>query len=336
VTLTSESLLVLLEKSISAREPLFDAGHKNAIRLFNGFLEGCPSLVADLYAATLVLHNYAESPEQGLPLLHTAKAFFQTRFPWLRSGIVKTRNSPSAQEKRGKLLFGEAPDRKIQEHGVWYALDLCMNRDASLYLDTRNLRRWALDNLRGETVLNTFAYTGSLGVAAQAGGAARVVHLDLSRQFLNLAKTSYTLNGFPIHKQDFLVGDFWPQVSRLNRAGERFDCVLLDPPFFSTTPKGMLNLNTDSARLINKVRPLVNDGGWLVSINNALYVSGQEYMQTLETLCADGYLKIARLIPVSEDYTGPAVTRHGAPITDPAPFNHSTKIAILEVRRKKE
>jgi 23S rRNA (cytosine1962-C5)-methyltransferase len=332
--MTLESVPVLLEKAIAAREPLFDAGHETAFRLFNGFSEGCPDLVIDLYTATLVLHNYAEEPDQGLPQVREAQAFLQKRLPWLRAGIVKTRNSPSAEEKRGKLLFGEAPDRKVREQGVWYALDLCMNRDASLYLDTRTLRLWAIQNLRGKSILNTFAYTGSLGVAAQAGGAARVVHLDLNRQFLNLAKTSYTLNGFPIHKGDFMVGDFWYLVSRLKRAGERFDCVLVDPPFFSATPKGVVDLNTDSARLINKVRPLINDGGWLVSVNNALYVSGKEYLERLEALCADGYLKIAELIPVPEDFTGYPATRSGTPITDPAPFNHSTKIAVLEVRRK--
>ena len=97
----------------------------------------------------------------------------------------------------------------------------------------------------------------------------------------------------------------------------------------------MLDLNTDSARLINKVRPLINDGGWLVSINNALYVSGKEYLLALEELCADGYLKIAELIQVPEDFTGTPETRIGGPVTDPSPFNHSTKIAVLEVRRKK-
>jgi len=45
---------------------------------------------------------------------------------------------------------------------------------------------------------------------------------------------------------------------------------------------------------------LVKDGGWLVAINNALYVSGEEFHRTLESLCADGYLKIAELIPVPE------------------------------------
>jgi 23S rRNA (cytosine1962-C5)-methyltransferase len=333
--MTQESIQALLEKTIATREGLLDDGHKSALRLFNGFLEGCPELVVDLYGRTLVLHDYSESPDERLNMIRQAQGWLQNRLPWLRAGILKVRNGQSAEAKCGRLLFGADPDRKVQEQGVWYALDLTMHQDASLYLDTRNLRMWASQTLGGKTVLNTFAYTGSLGVAALAGGAAQVVQLDLNRTFLNLAKTSYTLNGFLIHKEDFLCGDFWEQVSRLKRKEARFDCVLVDPPFFSTTPKGRLDLNTDSARLINKVRPLINDGGWLVSINNALYVSGKEYIKTLEELCADGYLKIANLIPVPEDFTGYPGTKIGEPITDPQPFNHSTKIAILEVKRKK-
>lgn len=37
-------------------------------------------------------------------------------------------------------------------------------------------------------MLNTFAYTGSLGVAACAGGTRRVVQVDLNRRFLDLAR----------------------------------------------------------------------------------------------------------------------------------------------------
>jgi len=313
---------------------LFDDQHRSALRIFNGFVEGCPDLVVDIYARTAVLFNYSERPEESLPMIRMAQTFLQDHFPWLIAGIMKTRNSPTLEERRGKFLFGKTPDRKVQEHGVWYAMDLCMNQDASLYLDTRNLRQWLIQHMSGKTVLNTFAYTGSLGVAACAGGAERVVQLDLNRSFLNLAKTSYTLNGFSIRKTDFIAGDFWAEVKRFKRAEQHFDCVVMDPPFYSATSKGSLDLNTDSARLINKLRPLVNDGGWLVAVNNALYVSGKKYLETLEELCADGYLKIAELIPVPEDFCGYAQAQNEVQLPDPAPFNHSTKIAVLEVRKK--
>jgi 23S rRNA (cytosine1962-C5)-methyltransferase len=331
----SDSIIFLLKKAIEARTSLFDARHESAFRLFNGFTEGEPNLVIDLYASTGVIHNYADDPAHGKLLVTQAQHYLQNELLWLRAGIVKTRNSKSPEERRGQLLFGEKSDTKIKEHGVWYSVDLMMNRDASLYLDTRNLRKWLVENIEGKTVINTFAYTGSLGVAALAGGASRVIQHDLKRQFLNVAKTSYTLNGFPIHKQDFIAADFFTLVAKFKRTSETFDCVIIDPPFFSTTSKGRVDQANQSARLINKVRPLVSDSGTLIAINNALYVSGKEYMQTLEELCKDGYLKIKELIPVTEDFTGYPETRLSEPMTNPAPFNHSTKIATLEVKRKK-
>jgi 23S rRNA (cytosine1962-C5)-methyltransferase len=330
----SKRNIPLLETALRARANLIDEQHRSAFRLFNGFYEGDPDLALDIYARTAVIHNYANPPEDGIPALDTARSFLRSNLPWLRTAILKTRNSPRPDERRGQIIEGNEPDRKIREHGIWYALDLTMNRDASLYLDTRHLRKWAIDNLAGKTVLNTFAYTGSLGVAAMGGGAKRVVHLDLNRKFLNVAKTSYTLNGFPIHKKDFISADFFPGVARLKRGGELFDCVFLDPPFFSTTDKGRVDLAGEGKRLINKVRPLVADGGWLVAVNNALFLSGREYLSMLEELCADGYLRVENLIPVPEDFTGYPETRAGEYLVDPAPFNHPTKIAVLRVKRK--
>jgi len=326
------TFISLLEKAIDARKSLFDAEHQSAFRLFNGFSDGYPDLVVDLYSSTLLFHNYADAVERGMALVHEAQNFLLGQLSWLHAGIVKTRNGKTQEEKRGTLLFGEKPDRKIQEHGVWYAIDLTMNRDASFYLDTRNLRQWLINNMQGKTVLNTFAYTGSFGIAALAGGASQLAQLDLNRQSLDLAKESYTLNGFPVRKNDFIAADFFPAIRQFKNRRQTFDCVLIDPPFFSTTSKGTVDQEKDSARLINKVRPLINDGGYLVAINNALYVSGQEYMQTLEALCKDGYLKIKELIPVPQDFVG--YNNIGTPITDPAPFNHSTKIAVLGVKRK--
>lgn len=288
----------------------------------------------DVYASTLVIFNLGKPAELLEPFILEGMEHIHASLPWLHAVLEKKRHAFDPVVRRGQLLSGAQPDHKVLEHGCWYALDLTLRQDAGLYLDTRNLRKWASETLRGRTALNTFAYTGSLGVAAISGGASRVIHLDLSREVLNLAKTSYSLNGFPIHKEDFVVEDFFVHTSRLKRDGEQFDCVFLDPPYFSTTHRSRLDLNTDSARLINKVRPLVKDGGWLVAINNSLYVSGREYLSILERLCTDGYLMIADLIPVPEDITGFEATRSGQPVTDPHPFNHATKIALLEVRRK--
>jgi len=328
----------LLASTLLARSELLtvDPRHEAAIRLYNGFLEGCPELVADLYADTLVLHNHANPPSKGFPLIAQAQSFYLDKLPWIKTVVVKTRyaSSRDTAEKSGRITFGTTPARKIREHGVWYTLDLVFRQDATFYPDTRELRRWAIQHLSGKRVLNTFAYTGSLGVAALAGGAQQVFQLDRNKAYLNLAKTSYTLNGFPIRQDHFLAGDFFPQVRALKREGVLFDCIFLDPPFFSVTDKGKVDLVTQSTRLINKVRPLVADGGWLVTVNNALFVSGTDYMHILEGLCADGYLTIEELIPIPPDCAGYPHTSLRALPADPAPFNHATKIAVLSVQRK--
>jgi 23S rRNA (cytosine1962-C5)-methyltransferase len=325
-------IVPLLEDALAPRVALLDPRHEGAVRLFNGFYEGEPNLVVDLYARTLVVFNHAGLPAQAQEAIGAAQAFFLSQLPWVQSVVLKTRHGETLEARRGVLIYGEKPDQRLREHGVWYAIDLLLSQDAGLYLDMRGLRQWALRNLSGKTVLNAFAYTGSLGVAARAGGASRVVHLDRSRKFLNVAKASYTLNGFPIHKPDFQAADFWTQTSRMRRHGERFDCVFLDPPFFSLTPKGRVDLVADSARLINKARPLASPGGYLVVVNNALFVSGSDYIATLERLCAEGYLSIEELIPVPADVTGYPQAIRRSPPADPAPFNHSTKIAVLRMK----
>ncbi len=330
--MTTSSVIQLLEEATASRLSLMDSQHESALRLFNGFTEGHPDLALDIYGRTLVIHNYADDPIQNQILIHEVTSYLQNSLNWLHAGILKVRNGKTQAGKKGSLIFGDKPDRKIKEHGLWYAINLTLNRDSSLYLDTRYLRKWIMDHLKDQSVLNTFAYTGSFGVAALKGGASRVVQVDLNREFLNIAKESYTLNGIPIQKGDFISRDFFEQVGNMKRENKRFDCVIIDPPFYSTTPKGKVDQVHDSARLINKVRPLINDGGVLIAINNALYVSGQTYIQTLEELCKDGYLKIKELIPVPEDFTG--YNKVGLPITDPSPFNHSTKIAVLDVRKK--
>lgn len=326
------NLLALIDASLQARSGLFDIDHLTAFRLFNGFLEGFPELALDLYSRTLVIYNFANPSEKAQPDIRTVFNHLLEIFPWLQAVILKERNAWEISARHGKILFGEKPNRWVREQNVRYAIDLLLTLDSTLYLDTRLLRMWAIQHSQGRRVFNAFAYTGSLGVAALAGGASQVVHLDQARKFLNLAKESYSLNGFKIRAGDFLCGDFYSISSRLRHSEAKFNLVFLDPPFFSISPRGRVDLNKQGFRLINKVRPLVETGGYLVAVNNALFVSGLEYMAQLEKLCSDGYLSIETIIPVPPDITGYPETRVGTLPVDPSPFNHATKIVVLKAR----
>jgi 23S rRNA (cytosine1962-C5)-methyltransferase len=327
--------LILLQKASVLRSGWMDERHLSAFRLYNGFIEGFPDLAIDIYARTAVIYNYANPSDVILELINPISNFLNDLYPWIQTVVVKTRFSPDLSARHGLVVYGEQIDARVRELGIWYAINLQLTSDSSLYLDTRYLREWIKQYAENKLVLNTFAYTGSLGVAAKAGGARQVIHLDKSRKSLNLAKTSYLLNGFPIIKTDFLSEDFFIWTSRLRRSKQRFDMVFLDPPFFSQTSAGKVDLNTQYSHLVNKIRPLLVENGYIIAINNALFVSGSTFITQLEEICLDGYLRIEELIPVSPDFSGYPEMRLGSFPADPQPFNHPTKIAVLKVLKVK-
>jgi 23S rRNA (cytosine1962-C5)-methyltransferase len=332
--MTDNSLSYFLDKALSARQSFLGSDKEAALRLFAGFYEGEPRLVADIFGGTLVLTAYCDSTVDGQVLLDGAKRFYLEHIEWVDCVIQKQRLAKDTGLKCGKISFGSEPAAFIRENGIRYALDLTAGQDAGFYLDTKSLRVWLKKNSNGLEVLNVFAYTGSLGVAALTGGAARVTQVDRNAKILGLARRSAMMNRLDLGRMKLRSEDVFSEIGNCKKRGLLFDLVLLDPPFFSVTEKGRVDLVSESTRLINKLRPLVKDGGRLVAINNALFLSGQAYMQSLEALCHDGYVEIEQTIPVPDDITGFAETIVSIPPVSPAPFNHPTKIAILRVKRK--
>ena len=322
-----EQIQKALETALTKRKSLIQPPYETAFRLLNGFLEDLPQVVIEVFGKTVVCHDYSLDGILGSQLM----PIVQKKLNWVQTGIVKKRRSKKQSEQAGRILFGNMPDTKIIENGVWYTIDLTMNQDASFYLDTKELRIWLSKNMKRKKVLNTFAYTGSLGIAAWAGGASDVVQLDLNKRFLSVAKRSAKLNGFPCENRMHQKADFWSRLNQFKAMNSYFDCVILDPPVYSKTPKATIDITKNYHKLINKVRPVIVDGGTLVTINNALFQSGQEHHQVLEDLCQDGYLNIKAIIPIPKDCIGRDVVPKNRLPSDPFPYNHSTKIGRAHV-----
>lgn len=330
---TSTGLLKTLEKCLDLR--LKDSSLKttNAIRLFNGFYEGLPRLTVDLYAETLVISDHDRDPASRNGLYEPLAQFYAKALPGIRSVLLKQRHAQAAEQRQGRLIQGEEISTSVEENGVNYALELRLNQDSSFYPDTRNLRLWLNRQMNNSRVLNCFAYTGALGIAALAGGAREVVQTDLNPHFLSVAQRSLVLNQYAGTMKP-LVQDFYPMVAGFKNQSQLFDCVILDAPLFSQTRRGRVDLLQNWQGLINKVRPLVGHEGCLVAINNALFLPGAELMESVQKLTADGYLEIAEIIAVPPDVTGYAQSINAKAPADPAPFNHPTKIIIMRAYRK--
>ena len=324
--------LSLFETCLNAR--LNDASLKNtqAYRLFNGFYEGFPGLIVDRFARTLLIKNFARQPQSLEDLIQPAVDFYKKNIPDINAVLLKTRHAKEESQRVGQIIEGE-PDQEILENGILYSLDLQLNQDDSFYLDTRNLRQWLSDNMKDKTLLNTFAYTGALGIAALASGASRVIQTDLNAKYLQIAKNSATLQN-TTNEHQILAGDFFKQMARFKNQNILFDAIIIDPPLYSKTQAGEVSLLNNWQKLVNKVRPLVADEGHLILINNALYLPSETLYAQIQKMCETGYMEIEEIIDIPQDIIGYSHTIKAHPQIDTKPYNHPTKITITRVKRK--
>ena len=324
-----------LARGINARLPLLGQDPGNCWRVFNGFYEGMPGLVIDWFAGRILISWHPAKAAPGLDPVRIshAQTCLVDLIPQASSIWLKERSRTGSAGPRMRRLWGDGEPMEITEGGLRYGIDIAINQDASFYPDTRLLREWLRANAAGKRVLNLFAYTGSLGIAALGGGASRVLQTDLKQRFLAIGERSARLNGFE-ERLGSLQGDFYRVAANLKSENQLFDLVILDAPIFSQTKAGQVDLGANFMRLVNKARPLVAHGGRMVLVNNALYLSGAELMQEYEALTAAGYMQLEEQIPVPEDCTGYAQTIVDTPPSNPAPFNHPTKISIFRLTRK--
>lgn len=136
------------------------------------------------------------------------------------------------------LLVGDSSLSKAgqaQEWGLFYGIDFEAGYSPGLFMDQRMNRQHVLQN-RPKRVLNCFAYTCAFSVAAASIGA-QTISVDLSRRSLDRGKTNFELNQISTEGHRFIADDVFGVLGYLQRKGERFDCIILDPPTFSRGSK---------------------------------------------------------------------------------------------------
>jgi len=170
-----------------------------------------------------------------------------------------------------QLVAGIEPGRfEVLELGLGYRIDLGASATSSgLFLDQRETRRRLRSaDRRGTTVLNTFAHTGALSVAAATAGA-ETLTLDLSKHYLDWARENFRINGLDPDDHDFMYGDALDWMQRFAKKGRQFDLVIADPPSSSTARKG----NAKRWSVERDLHALVESSARLCAPGGTLFVS---------------------------------------------------------------
>ena len=109
-------------------------------------------------------------------------------------------------------------------------------------------------------VLNLFAYTGGATMACSAAGASEVVHVDASKGMVNWAKENMALSNLSDNKIRFIVDDCLKFVEREKRRGNKYHCIIMDPPSYGRGPNNELwKLEDHIMDLITKCMDILED-----------------------------------------------------------------------------
>jgi 23S rRNA (cytosine1962-C5)-methyltransferase len=224
-----------LESAIRFRHEVLGLGmSRGACRLVFSEADGLSGMIVDRYADWLAVQ-------------YTSLALAQRRemFAELLAELLSPRGIVVRTEKGiGKLeslelkdgpMWGESPPSSVvmEEHGLRFQVNICEGQKTGFYLDQRDNRQMVARLARGRRVLDGFCYTGGFGLFAAQAGATEVVGIDASETAIALARANAIEN--QIERAKFIQGDVFDELSRLQKANERFDMVILDPPKFART-----------------------------------------------------------------------------------------------------
>ena len=152
-------------------------------------------------------------------------------------------------EKYSKLpaswtISFDLTENHSEEHKVKFYVEPTGFKHTGIFPEQAANWRWMFDKISKNigsrdkiNVLNLFAYTGAASVACAAAGA-NVCHVDAAKGMVQRAKENLSLSGLADKPVRFIVDDVLKFVQREKNRGNKYDCIIMDPPSFGRGPNG--------------------------------------------------------------------------------------------------
>lgn len=296
-----------LRKSLGLIRPENNNEHllpNNAFRLVHGEGDGLPGLIIDVYDGTAVIQAHT----QGIHYIREALAEDLIRVAGtdIRNVYYKSETTlsyksearqtaedgvngyliidgkPVHSREEGKRLEATISDVAI-ENGLKFHVDWLKGQKTGFFVDQRENRALVekfasfVDEKgvkHGRKVLNMFCYTGGFSFYAMRGGAELVHSVDVSQQAINFTNNNVELNfpGDPRHEA-FCEDAF----HFLDRMGDQYDLIILDPPAFAKHKKVLHNALQGYRRLNAKAFEKIRSGGILFTFSCSQVVTKDDF-----------------------------------------------------------
>jgi 23S rRNA (cytosine1962-C5)-methyltransferase len=254
-----------------------------AFRVAHSEADLLPSLIVDRYGDYLVVQALSQTTDRLLPEL--TRLLVEIAAP---AGVL-ARNDPRVRlleglEQRVEVLHGTVPDLvEVREGRVSYEADLYRGQKTGLFLDQRENRAAAAGYARGR-LLDAFSYNGGFALAL-APSCAEVLAIDISETAVQRIRENARRNG--LTNVEARAMNVFDELRELERRGEAFDTIVLDPPAFAKNkaalPKALSGYKEINLRALKLLRP----GGFLITCSCSYNVSEGAFAEVLASAALD-------------------------------------------------
>lgn len=217
------------------------------------------------------------------------------------SGIIE-RSGEAARKLEGLsprsgVIYGSVPDEGIviTENNLPFFVDLAKGQKTGHFLDQRNNRLAAAFFAKNARCLDLFCHAGGFAVHAAEFGASEITAVDVSAQALGALKRCAELNMGARGKIKIIEEDAFDALRRLERAKERFDWIVLDPPAFAKSKAGLTGALRGYKEINLMALKLLEKGGLLISCSCSAALREEAFKQIIASAAFDAGKRLHRL-----------------------------------------
>ena len=246
------------------------------------------SLIVDRYRDVLVVQTLAQGTEAAKEIIvELLRAEFEAEFE-LRS--IVERNDMRVRALEGLpltsgVLWGEDPGEfEIDQHGSRFRVAPLSGQKTGAFLDQRLNHLRAGELARGRA-LDCFTFNGGFAINL-ARNSDHVTALDISAEAVRAGEENARLNG--LTNVEFREANVFDFLREREAAGERYDCVVLDPPAFAknrsareAAERGYKEINLRAMKLLNP------EGGTLVTCTCSYHVTEDAFGEIVHAAARD-------------------------------------------------
>ena len=282
VEINREFLKKRVKDAWEYRKKTVDTG---SCRIIFGEADFLPGFVADKFSDVLVIQSLALGIDRWKEVLvellkeTLAEDGILIRGVYERSD-AKVRSQEGMERVKGFMGEPFEPLVEIEENGVRYQVDVKDGQKTGFFLDQK-YNRLAIQKLcKDARVLDCFTHTGSFALNAGIAGANSVLGVDASELAVSQAEENARLNGLE-DRVKFLCRDVFELLPELERKGEKFDVMILDPPAFTKSRNSIKNAVKGYREINLRAMKLVKDGGFLATCSCSHFMDYALFTQTI-------------------------------------------------------